>query len=346
MQNQIKIRKSKYEDIDEILRISQLNTITNLKDTSSGFLVSGYTKEKYIEYLDSTECFYVAVIEEKIVGVLLGFNKESIQTSDIVNSLIKYSLTTEFVLIKQIFVDPEFHNKGVANELYNSFIETLPQETSLACVIVDTPFNFASVNFHTKMGFEKILQITPEADFDGTVRERSVWFRKSKKVKNLNTQSLLRVTSIDTSETKNVLLANLQNTTGLYTHEDNLNWTKLGMLVTFVFALCAGFSHYYEQKDFTSFVLASLIIILGFSISYLFDQKIKSGLMYMNNHKENLKKIESKLKHYCPNYERTIAVKNKKISEQSTTSNIMHAVPTISYFIWGFLSVLIIIKLI
>lgn len=194
------------------------------------------------------------------------------------------------------------------------------------------------------MGFEKILQITPNADFDGEIRERSVWYKKSKINQHLSIQSLLRVKSIETSETKNILLANLQNTTALYTHEDNLNWTKLGMLVTFVFALCAGFSHYYEKSSLIATIIAFVIILLGFIISYLFDKKIHSGLMYMNSHKENLKLIESKLKYYCSNYERTIAVKNKNISEKSTTSNIMNIVPYISYIIWVSLLVLLFFK--
>lgn len=143
-----------------------------------------------------------------------------------------------------------------------------------------------------------------------------------------------------------LLLTNLQVAIGLYTHEDNLNWTKFGMLVTFVFALCAGFSHFYEQTDGTSFFISLLIIILGFVITFLFKQKISSGLTYMESHKEKVKTIEKKLYSLDSGYEKIIAVDNKKISTKSTTTNIMNNVPNISFLIWLALFVLWLKKLV
>ena len=341
----IKIQNASENDLDKILEISELNKIINVKDTSAGFLVSGYTKEQYLDYLTKADCFYVAIVDNEVVGVLLAFYDNKIQEDEIVNNIIKYSLLSNFILVKQIFVNPKFSSYGIAKKLYNHLFQNMSDNISFATVIVDKPFNHASVKFHKKIGYEKIMNITPNEDYDGVIRNRSVWYKKSKKDKKSSIQELVRITTNDTSETKNVLLANLQNTTTLYMHEDNLNWTKLGMLVTFVFALCAGFNHYYEKQDPTSIVLAFIVVILGFAISILFDKKIHSGLMYMKSHKDNLKAIEDKIQHYCPNYERVISVKNKKIANNSSTSNIMNIVPHISYTIWAILLLLLFLKL-
>lgn len=342
--NKIEIRNAIESDLDKIVEISELNTINNVDDTSSGFLVSGYTKKEYMDYLNTADHFYVATIEDEIVGVLLSFDQDKITENEIVNNIIKYAVTTNFILIKQIFVDPNYKGYGVSATLYEYLFEKIPESMSLATVIVDKPFNYASVKFHEKMGFEKIMGVIPDEDYDGVVRERSVWYKRSRSDKNVSLDKLLRIKVNDTSETQNVLLANLQNTTGLYTHEDTLNWTKLGMLVTFVFALCAAFGHYYEKSDTVSTILASIVVLLGFAISFLFDKKLHSGLMYMRSHKENIKAIENKLRYYCPHYERAIAIKNEKISNNSTTTNIMNIVPYISYAIWIVLLTLLLIK--
>ena len=343
--NRIEIRNAMEKDLDRIVEISARNTIDKVDDTAAGFLVSGYTKKEYLHYLDTADHFYVATIDNEIVGVLLAFDQEKIRENEIVNNIIKYAVTRDFILIKQIFVDPKYKGCGVSAKLYEYLFETTPDTVSFAAVIVDKPFNFASVKFHQKMGFEKIMDVLPDEDYDGEVRERGVWYKKSRSDRNVSLETLLRIKVNDTSETKNVLLTNLQNATGLYTHEDTLNWTKLGMLVTFVFALCAAFSHYYEKSDTVSSILASIVVLLGFAISFLFDKKIHSGLMYMKSHKENIKSIENKLRYFCPHYERTIAVKNEKISNNSATANIMNVVPYISYAIWVVLFILLLIKL-
>jgi predicted GNAT superfamily acetyltransferase len=339
--SEIRIRKAKESDVDTIVKLSDINTIKNVQNSSNGFLVSGYQKEKYIAYIDDAQYFYVATIDEKIVGVLLAFDDSVIKPDEQVNNIIKYSLNEEFVLLKQIFVNPEYKNKGIASKLYKHFYKMIDDKLYIACAIVNEPVNYASIKFHEKEGFAYLLDVLPQADFDGVIRKRTIWIKKPKsQVEEVR----LKINSVDKSEIKNILLSNLQNTTALYTHEDNLNWTKLGMLVTFVFALSAGFSHYYEKNDPTSTLLAFLVLLLGFGITYLFGQKIKSGLMYMNSHKENVKRIENRLQSICPNYVRTIAIDNKKIANQSTTSNIMNMVPLISYAIWSVLFILLVFK--
>jgi GNAT superfamily N-acetyltransferase len=344
--NNIIIKKAEENDIDEILKISKKNTITNIEDPSSGFLVSGYTKQQYLEYVGYADYFYVAKIDNKVVGVLLAFNDDKIKQSELVNSIIKNSVKHNFVLIKQIFVDPEFKGKKISAKLYNFLFETAPKDFDFAASIVGKPFNIASVKFHKKLGFNKLMSITPDADFDGEVRHRDIWYKKASEHRDIPLEEIMRVQVPHDEATVDRLCSNLGYAMGLYMHEDNLNWTKLGMLVTFVFALSAGFHAFYEQDSSISTLMSFLVIVLGFLITNLFSKKISSGIEYMGSHKNNVKIIERKLKYFEPNYERLIEVKNKNIANQSKTLNIMYKVPLVSYILFATLFIVWLVKFI
>ena len=342
--NEIIIKKAQEKDIDEILELSEKNTITNVEDKSSGFLVSGYSKEKYLDYITYADYFYTASIDDKIVGVLLAFHNDKIREDELVNSIIKHSVKHKFVLIKQIFVDPQYRGKSISANLYRFLFDATPEDYDFAASIVGKPFNIASVKFHEKLGFEKLMSITPEADFDGVVRHRDIWYKKASAHRGILLEDIMRVTMPNKEATTDRLYSNLEYAMGLYMHEDNLNWTKLGMLVTFVFALSAGFHAFYEQSGFISSLMAFLAIVLGFLITNLFSKKIASGIEYMGSHKNHVKSIERKLKYFEPHYERLIEIKNKNIANQSKTLNIMYKVPLVSYILFSTLLVVWLFK--
>jgi hypothetical protein len=75
---EIIIRKTQEADVVSIVELSNKNTVNNVQISANGFLVSGYQKETYITYSKEAQYFYVATIEDKIVGVLLAFDDDII----------------------------------------------------------------------------------------------------------------------------------------------------------------------------------------------------------------------------------------------------------------------------
>ena len=131
----------------------------------------------------------------------------------------------------------------------------------------------------------------------------------------------------------------------LYNHEDNLNWTKFGMLISFMMALFAAFSFIWEKGNETIYLIMGVtIIIFGFLINYIFSEKIKSGLMFMQSHKEKAKHFEGKLYWLNPELSPILNIENKRISGRSKTVTLMQYIPIMSYVIWTGCSILLILK--
>lgn len=131
------------------------------------------------------------------------------------------------------------------------------------------------------------------------------------------------------------LLNNLSDAITLYLHEDNLNWTKLGMLVSFTFAFMTAFFVIFDQKPSAiNFILETFVFLMGLFITYMFDVKIHSGIHYMGEHKKKVKKIERMLQYFKPNHVMLIETLDNKISGTSATVQFMKIIPKISYVAW------------
>lgn len=131
------------------------------------------------------------------------------------------------------------------------------------------------------------------------------------------------------------ILDNLSNAIDLYLHEDNLNWTKLAMLVSFTFAFMTAFFVLFEQPySIVNSALSIFLISFGIFITYMFDVKIKSGQHYMSSHKKKVQKIERILQYFKPNHVMLINIQDSKISNTSVTLQFMKLLPQISYAVW------------
>jgi hypothetical protein len=139
----------------------------------------------------------------------------------------------------------------------------------------------------------------------------------------------------DRESTAKELTEALHDAITLYLHEDNLNWTKFGMLVSFTFAFMAAFFFVLQNESSTvGMVLNTLLLGFAMVINYIFDHKIKSGLYYMNSHKEKIKKIERMLKYFQPNFVMMIEAYDQRVAGRSKTAKLMEMMPLLGYLIW------------
>ncbi|WP_163536380.1 GNAT family N-acetyltransferase [Gracilibacillus sp. YIM 98692] len=158
------MRKARLSDVNKIAEMALENSLSQLSEEekkNNGFLVSGYTKEQYQQYIKDCEHFYVVEKEGELQGFLLGFLDTELNNSK-VNQAYKKHAASSFVVIKQICVAKNAQKQGVGKKLYRFFIDTVKQPIYLAVVM--EPYNAGSVKFHEKLGFHLFAEITPEDD--------------------------------------------------------------------------------------------------------------------------------------------------------------------------------------
>lgn len=167
------IRLAITDDLNKIHSIAQSNSLNKRNKISStvGFLVSNYSIDDYRDYVNNNN---ILVIEDddNIKAFLLTLKGEELDREQIVhNEIIKYHKNANFILAKQICVDLNYKQKGYGSTLYKYMIEY--NRVDIFANIVMEPINEASINFHKRMGFQKVLEIIPE---DGI--ERHTYIRK------------------------------------------------------------------------------------------------------------------------------------------------------------------------
>lgn len=344
--HEVSIRKVEENELESVLEISKTLTLASINDSEKasqkGFLVSEFTLDDYKKFYNEAEYFYVAEIDNQIAGFLLAYKSESIKPKEVANSLLKYNLAEPFVLIKQIGTANEFLRQGVATQLYKYLLDIV-DDRGFAAAIVNEPVNYSSINFHQVLGFNHLCNIMPPEDKDGMIRSRSIWYCGSKK--NRKTQPNVRLSKVDSAGGIDQLMCKMDTAISLYNHEDNLNWTKFGMLISFMMALFAAFSFIWEKGDETIYlIMGGTVIVFGFLINYIFSEKIKSGLMFMQSHKEKAKFFENKLYWLNPELNPILNIENNKIAGTSKTVTLMQYIPIMSYIIWTGCSVLLVLK--
>jgi hypothetical protein len=96
-----------------------------------------------------------------------------------------------------------------------------------------------------------------------------------------------------------LMIENLERVTHLYVHEDNLNWRKLGTMVTFLFAFIATLWVVATGKELdpkSSIVVLCAVALIGLGTLGTLAITIESGLEFMLLHKLNARIIESQIK--------------------------------------------------
>lgn len=334
----IEVKPAVKSDLEEIYTIADAWKITNVEDIDDGFLVSDFSLNDYEKAFDQGCYFFKACYQDEIVAFLYGYMSNSIDETDTVNNLLKANMYDRFFLIKQICVRKNHqHTKGAASLLY---ARAKNLGVPVAAAIILDPLNERSVTFHERQDFRKILEVDAPEDFDGVRRPRGIWAHFPRGLRNdIRTRSLAEKNVADN------IVDYYCGILGLYQHEDNLNWTKLGMNVTFMFALLASVPYVTTRPGdgFEVKLLGVVVIFTGFLINFFFHKKLRSGLQYLSHHKNKVKMIEKTLCRVY-GYEMVLNAGDSNISGTSVTSSLMRHATSVIIGVWSVASAFIIYK--
>lgn len=241
-----------------------------------GFLVSDFDVDQYKLLVDQSDYAFVATHDGQVVGFLIGYSSDD---AYLFGDTIAQQLVTkldEFVVIKQVAVDREFTQRGIATKLYTHLIKTV-RGVRLMASIVDSPSNRASRRFHRRLGFAEAFRL-PHPDG----RMRTVW----------------RYSTEHASD--EVLYAQYEAAVKLYRHEDILNWSKLQNYLYITVATAAAFGFLLVQGEslpnsprvlpITSLTLA--LCGIGILTSATFMIALVSGTIYLGVRKEAVCELE------------------------------------------------------
>ena len=298
----IEISKVSVADASQIVELQNELLLNDRRDYKDGFLVSGFREEQYRDFAVRYEYFYKIVVHGELAGVLLAYESKHIEMDEKSNMLLKYALNKEFVLIKQVFVSPDFQRKGIASFLYDYLQDIIGGKKPLVAVVVLDPFNSGSSYFHQEKRFHEFLNFVPDADPDGVVRKRAAWIKPSAEAKgNIMFDLRLNNTIDGTDDLGDVMVSRMENLVQLYIHEDNLNWTKFSLQTTILFALFATFAYFYEKEILPdTFPVLVTVGIWGAIINILFILKIRSGIRYMNTYKGKIQDFDLLVSFHYP----------------------------------------------
>lgn len=236
------------------------------------------------------------------------------------------------MVIKQIAVAEAHKRKKLAQALYQHVInqEFAPH---VFAAIVENPVNPVSQKFHASLGFTPITRSMSGDLGDPGLKYNQVWYRPTYPI------ILSKPDIADISEQPfyeppfEALEKAIEHSRILYLHEDSLNWIKMNVTITILFALIAA--NYLLTVNIESNVgqwARNGLFVLGFIILILLRSTLISGLAFMASHKDNLRISETKMMFYYPEYQGCI----RHVPTKATTIKIMDQMPPIAIFFWLF----------
>lgn len=274
---ELEIRRADVADIPAIVAIAEQWELgerpeSDLKDR--GFLVSDFRSEDYQQLVTASDYCYVAVRAGVIVGFLLAYSQRSLDEIDDPTAEWVATRLDDFVVIKQVAVDPAHAGRGVGRELYLHLIERLRgQGVQLVAAVVDTPPNIRSRAFHRRLGFTEAYSLRHR---DG--RTRSIW----------------RYSTARASD--EVLAAQYEAGVTLYMHEDLLNWDKLRNYLYVTVATMAALGFVLAQTPgetaYDPTTVGIVLCLVGLLTSVGFGVALNSGVAYLAMRKEAVTELE------------------------------------------------------
>ena len=160
------------DQIEAIATEYRLDRLSEEQLGNTGFFVSNFTKDDYLDFLERADQFFVSISGEVINGFLLAYSKDRIKPNEWLNWRLKNAYEGEFVLIKQVCVRPDSTSRGVGTRLYQHIFNHSADKTFFAA-IATRPCNQRSIRFHEKLGFRLVAKAIPP---DGI--ERGVWGKR------------------------------------------------------------------------------------------------------------------------------------------------------------------------
>lgn len=319
------IRTAGSADIDAVMAIAEALTLRE-GDNSDSFLVSNFSRSDYERFLSSKHCHVlVAETEGRVTGFLIGYNEKYARTlpAGTSESVIINAIGDEarFNVVKQVGIHPDHAGKGLARSLYEAFFDEVPCEFVFAAIVEKPVANTGSMKFHEAMGFIPVLQSSPPNAHYADRIINQVW------AKQLQPRTYTRaIKGGDVSSD-----ANIEYLGELYRHEDTLNWTKLGMLLTLLFAeLTAAWVLLGSSDGLLTSAASLILILLGFATLYGVKRKIDSGQQFMAAHKRALRLAESARSLRDPSFFAALW----HVPRQSATAGWVKIMPRLAMLLW------------
>lgn len=272
------ILKATLSDAKQIHELAQKNELSKLDgDLSSGFLISAFSISEYKKFIYSPKYyFYVAKENNTVVAFIFAYPNDLIPEKTLEHLTLEY-VGMPFFLIKQICVDPNYKKKGIGKRLYNLVLRYCSNQSPTLAAIVLDPLNTTSINFHERMGFNKLFEFLPD---DGM--KRGIWMKK-------------HITNPD----PNILSAQFKETIALYNHEDTLNWSKAYHLFYITIGLVGFLAFCIKNKINEPFIwifdAVTVSSAIGILASVGFFIAIHNGIKYLMDRKNKLTIIDRAL---------------------------------------------------
>lgn len=147
--NDLKITKATIDDVSTLQSIGKQTFFETFADVNSEENMKKYLDESFAteklsaELKNPSSYFYLAVLEQKVVGYLKLNTADAQTEKEDVNALE----------IERIYVAKEFHGKKVAQALYAQAEQTAEEIKATYMWLGVWEKNFRAVSFYTKNGF-------------------------------------------------------------------------------------------------------------------------------------------------------------------------------------------------
>ena len=158
------IRKANLGDLEGICKVAEAVKIDYDHPQKDGFLVYGLNQERYAQRLKSSDFFYVALSDEKVVGFLMGYDNETLKNLMKDGELAHEDMLTKrvseqedtYIFGDQIAVIPNRTLSGVGSSLMQTLFEDMRRaliNMMYVGILHEPGMNTASKKFCEKLGF-------------------------------------------------------------------------------------------------------------------------------------------------------------------------------------------------
>jgi len=165
------VRRAVLEDMPGIYHVAA-SVGNDTQEPYDGFLMDDYTsnpnfyKERFNNWINKLEFFYVAEVKNQIVGFLMAFTKDEWleENPDWINHIhwqpnFNCDLLNHFVLTDKIAILSGYTALGIGSQIYESYLSDLNDakfENIFSETIVGPVPNFASLSFRIKQKFSLV----------------------------------------------------------------------------------------------------------------------------------------------------------------------------------------------
>lgn len=322
---QFRYQQATIKDLDTVLSIADSNR--NLEDVPkfTGALSSLWQSSEYRQLIKAGNVFLVLTSANKVIGLIVGysghFGKNLISKyrrySSVRSEVAAYAMDMvgellPFVVIEQILVRTSNRNDDIFEKILRDLltIRFLNQFSQPKMFNKDrvrhvfiarlSPTHYADTDtILSRIGLVETLEYQNDEELIAAGLYGQVWHVTAEP------NSFTKV--FDGSESSygiSSFIAGIETARELYLHEDNLNWKKLTVLASFLFAQLAALWVVLDRAFSTSvsefymeFYIGTVIVIglVGFRSILTCNNMLKSGRRFMASHKATLKILQAQL---------------------------------------------------